>query len=319
MLPLRRLLSKLKWEGRSAYYRMKYKHLEPTLAAEPAAAVTPQTLFGGLSDEFWFWLNTEGYRQSPKLQGLLPGLPSVQVQTRFTGAAGDQTLREGFLVYSTVKRLFQEQLGNITDQHKILDFGCGWGRVTRFFLKDIYPSNLWGIDCVAEGIQLCKQTNRWSNFDLVGTQPPTRFPNDTFDLIYCYSVFSHLSEDIHEQWLAEFQRILRPNGLLMATTRSRDFIIRCAQLRSRPNLPEYLVGASKSFPNMEQSLVDYDRGLFCHSPTGGGGILETSFYGETCIPKAYILSHWAKLFLVVSFIEHNKWLPQNIIVVQKRE
>jgi ubiquinone/menaquinone biosynthesis C-methylase UbiE len=317
MQRLKRRLSNLYWKGRGACYRLKYRRLEPMLTGKPAASATPQTLFSGLSDEFWFWLNTAGYRASPKLQELLPGLPSVQVQTRFTGAAGDQTLREGFFVYRMVKRIFEAQIGAISHQHTFLDFGCGWGRITRFFLKDIDPSNLWGIDCLDEAIQVCKQTNRWSNFDLVGMQPPTRFPNDMFDLIYCYSVFSHLSEDIHKLWLAEFQRILRPGGLFIATTRSRDFIIRCAELRGRQNLPEYLVGASKSFPNMEQSLANYDRGLFCHSPTGGGGILDTSFYGETCIPKAYVLNYWAKLFTVVSFIEHHKWLPQNIIVVKK--
>jgi ubiquinone/menaquinone biosynthesis C-methylase UbiE len=317
MQRIKRRLSKLYWRGRSAYYRLIYERLERRLIANSAAAATPQSLFGGVSDEFWFWLNTDGYRRSARLQQLLPGMPSEQIQKRFTGAAGDQTLREGFFVYRMVKQIFLEQLGQIADRHTILDFGCGWGRISRFFLKDVQPSNLWGADCVEEIIQVCRQTNRWLNAELVGTLPPTRFPNDTFDLIYCYSVFSHLSEDAHKQWLAEFHRILRPGGLFIATTRSRDFIVQCAELRGRSELPEHLEGASKSFPNMQQSLSDYDRGVFCHSPTGGGGILDTSFYGETCIPKAYVLNHWAKLFSIVSFIEHHKQLPQNIIVVKK--
>ena len=317
MLRLKRRLSKLYWKGRAAYYRLNYERLERKLQAHSAASATLQSLFGGVSDEFWFWLNTEGYRTSPTLRQLLPGLPSEQIQKRFTGAAGDRTLREGFFVYRMVKQIFQQQLGNITDQHTILDFGCGWGRITRFFLKDVQPSNLWGADCVEEVIRVCQQTNRWSNVELVGTLPPTRFPDHTFDLVYCYSVFSHLSEDVHKQWLAEFHRILRPGGLFIATTRSRDFIVQCAELRGRSDLPEHLVGASKSFPNTEQSLSDYDRGLFCHSPTGGGGILDTSFYGETCIPRAYVLNHWTEFFSIVSFIEDHKRLPQNIIVVKK--
>jgi SAM-dependent methyltransferase len=73
-------------------------------------------------------------------------------------------------------------------------------------------------------IEFCRSTNRWCHFERTDFRPPTPFPADRFDLIYAFSVFSHLSEPVHEAWLGELSRILRPGGLLVVTTREREFI-----------------------------------------------------------------------------------------------
>ena len=41
-------------------------------------------------------------------------------------------------------------------------------------------------------------------FEVTPILPPTRFPDGHFDVIYLYSVFSHLSEAAHLAWLREF-------------------------------------------------------------------------------------------------------------------
>src|SRR5262249_55761974 len=146
-----------------------------------------------------------------------------EVQVRLTGDKGDSVLKEGFLAYKLFKRMYESYVGDIGQCDKVLDFGCGWGRIIRFFLKDLHPSRLYGADPLGEMIDLCKKTNRWCNFRLISTSPPSPFPDDTFDLIYSYSVFSHLSEEMHVRWLEDLSRILRPGGLLVATTREREY------------------------------------------------------------------------------------------------
>ncbi len=50
-------------------------------------------LFGDVSDDFWFWLFTQGYRDNEQqLCQILPSMPAEDIQTRFTGSAGDTTL-----------------------------------------------------------------------------------------------------------------------------------------------------------------------------------------------------------------------------------
>ena len=281
--------------------------------------ISPQELFRDVSDDFWFWMQTEGYRKSPELREILPGLPPEAKQREWTGASGDSTLGEAFLAYKLFKKIAQYNLGNGTGLKTVLDFGCGWGRILRFFLKDLDPSNLWGIDCMPAAIDICKQTNKWNNFALTDPLPPTSFANDTFDLIYCFSVFSHLAEEVHQEWLVEFSRILRSGGLLVATTWDRDFILKCAEQRKRPESEKasFENEMAEAFPDTARALSDYENGNYLFTPCGGTPALDNSFFGQACIPKGYVLNHWTKHFSFVDFIVDRNICTQNVIVVKK--
>jgi SAM-dependent methyltransferase len=273
-------------------------------------------VFGKFGDDLWLWSNTAGYREHQALRDILPAMPDEMTQARFTGLTGDATMIRAFDSYTLIKRLSEKHQRKISSLQCILDFGCGWGRMLRFFLKDLEPSRIWGVDCLSNIIDVCRQTNKWCNFRAVDPLPPTTFPDQMFDLIYSYSVFSHLSEDAHQKWLLEFNRILKPGGLLIATTRSRRFIEYCDTLRRSTGDPAK--GIATAFLDTEQSLSDYDNGIYCHHPLGGGDILDPSFFGETCIPKAYVLDHWTQQFAFLEYVEGGQDLQaQNAIVVKK--
>ena len=248
-------------------------------------------------------------------------MPPPATQELFTGESGERTLISAFNVYELFKQIIVRNYGALSRCENILDFGCGWGRITRFFLKDLNPTGIWGVDCIPSIIESCQQTNQWCNFQTVAPMPPTTFPDNMFDVIYSYSVFSHLSEDIHQKWLAEFERILKPGGLLIATTRGREFIKYCGRVREQEgNLStasSHLAGLASSFQDTKQSLLDYDEGRYCHHPTGGGFELDKSFYGETCIPRAYVVKHWTKHFEFVEYLDERTLEEQNVIVVRK--
>lgn len=280
---------------------------------------SPKTLFGGVDDEFWFWIHTEGYRNSSKLRDILPGLPDDQTQLGFTGQTGDANLASGFQAYTLFKQI---ALDNLEDGHPlnaVLDFGCGWGRIIRFFQKDIDPANLWGADLMDFAAQVFKQINsdRWANFVQNNPLPPLPFEAGTFDLIYLNSVFSHLSEEAHQQWLTEFSRILKPGGILIATTWGKEFIRHCANQRKKPasERTRYQAVLAEAFPNTSQALLDFEQGKFLYAPSVRTDNLEN--YGNACIPKGYVLTHWAKQFDFIDFIDDRTVYPQNVIAVRK--
>ena len=291
--------------------------MEKLLGPAANGSASPKELFANVSDDFWLWLNTEGYRQSIRLQEILPGLPDQAVQLRSNGISGDVALVDGFVVYRWIKEIYESYNGDLSCCNAVLDFGCGWGRVIRFFLKDLEPSKICGIDHYAKVIEICKETNRWCNFQLVDSFPPTSFSDNTFDLIFCYSVFSHLSEDAHQKWLSEFRRILRPGGILMATTWERDFILRCAQSRENRKLPFFQEHLPTMFVNTEQALADYDGGRFCFDSSAESYGAISSFLGEACIPKGYVLDNWTKFLTFLDFIEDRTMCSQNVIVMRK--
>ena len=279
---------------------------------------SPKELFECVNDDFWLWINKEGYRKSSRLRKILPTMPEESIQLRFAGSTGDATLDAAFSAYTLFNQIAQKNLDNSAKLNKVLDFGCGWGRIIRFFLKNVEPSGLWGIDCFPDVIEICNQTNKWCNFELIDPMPPTSFSDDTFDLIYCYSVFSHLSEEAQLNWLEEFSCKLRPGGLLIATTWPREFIMMCAELRKEKNEDSWKRGPAHSFLDTTKALSDYDSGSYLHEPIGGGGILDMSFFGESCIPKGYVLTHWTKHFSFIDFIDDRNVCPQNVIVVKKQ-
>src|SRR5206468_1473171 len=64
------------------------------LDAAPDGA-SPDRLFGGVDDDFWLWLHTEGYRRSAAVRNILPGLPSAQTQYQYVGVVGDAAMKFG--------------------------------------------------------------------------------------------------------------------------------------------------------------------------------------------------------------------------------
>ena len=99
----------------------------------------------------------------------------------------------------------------------ILDFGCGAGRVVRqfHFLKN---TQMYGTDINPEQINWCRRNISFAHFEQNHAVPPLPFKNDTFDLIYTFSVFTHLPESQQSVWLGELERVLKPGGYLLITT-----------------------------------------------------------------------------------------------------
>ncbi|MEO6223785.1 MAG: class I SAM-dependent methyltransferase [Vicinamibacterales bacterium] len=302
------------------------ERLHCILSRPGSAECSPHELFGADDDDFWFWLNTEGCRRSEELRQLLPSMPDEQTQARTIGSAGDAALREGFNAYRLFKQIFQSHRGALTPDRRVLDFGCGWGRIIRFFLKDLPATQLVGSDYAPHLLEICRTTNRWCDFVQTPASPPCGLPADGFDMIYLYSVFSHLSEDQQRAWRAEFHRLLKPGGLLVATTWDREFIERCRALRDDPSLPcenNWRKELATVFVETERHLDDYDSGRFAYSPYSReiapwSYAGDVSLYGEACVSRRYVAEQWADLFEIVDFIQDRAVCPQNVIVVRKR-
>lgn len=64
----------------------------------------------------------------------------------YTGGSGDSTLPARFDTYRRFKKYYETHVGPIQSCCAVLDFGCGWGRTIRFFLRDVEPEKLLGVD-----------------------------------------------------------------------------------------------------------------------------------------------------------------------------
>ena len=252
----------------------------------------------------------------------MPGFPDPEFQKQTVGSSGGDTLRnEGWVFYKLVKE-YAAKLGcTVGPDTRILDFGCGWGRMIRFYFKDIKSENIFGIDVDQDMVAICQNTLHYGNFFTVTPvpSPKTHFSDSSFDIIFAYSVFSHLRYDAAEKWINEFSRILKLGGILVATTQGEGFLDYCKQLKDNPE--QITLGwhslIADSFNPVEEYRTRYRNGEFLYAATGGGPARDSSFYGEAIVPKEYIETHFGKYLNFIDFFYDTNRLSQACFVMQK--
>jgi SAM-dependent methyltransferase len=100
---------------------------------------------------------------------------------------------------------------------RVLDFGCGVGRVLRHFTAEAQVAEFHGCDINGPSIAwLQRNLSPPMHFIRNEEEPGLPFPDGHFDLVWAVSVFSYLP-DTWSGWLCELHRIIRPGGLLLAT------------------------------------------------------------------------------------------------------
>lgn len=313
-------LSSLTPPARTGRLRAKMQGALALVKARVAVAtgrVAQDRVFGHVSDDVWFSINTTAYRRYDVLRAVLPSLPDAQMQRNFIGSDGDRALAEAFGAYRLIRHLAASCGRPVTRETRILDFGCGFGRTIRFFMRDVPRAHLQGVDVMPRAVDLSRKTNPWLTFTLIPGLPPSGLPAGQFDLIYLYSVFSHLSEDAHNRWLTELHRLLSPGGLLFATTWDRNYIERCERARLGGDTTGTHGRSLTAFEGAAECLERYDRGEYCHTPGEPSDFLQN--YGETCIPEKYVRRHWSDRFDLRAYLEADLvHLSQNLIVAQRR-
>jgi SAM-dependent methyltransferase len=129
-----------------------------------------------------------------------------------------------------------ERLADLRPEDRVLDIGCGIGRMARVLVPVLHPPGSYdGFDIAEPGIRWCEAHYRdtparfrFEHADLhnsvynpagQGTPDTYRFPygDDSFDLAIATSVFTHLLPEAADHYLAEATRVLAPNGRLFAT------------------------------------------------------------------------------------------------------
>lgn len=281
-------------------------------ASVPAAAPAwLQTLIRSLDSE-----------QTSPLGERLPAFPSVQMQENTTGLSSEAALRQAHAFYSDVEQATRGLGRPIDASTRILDFGFGWGRISRTFMEKASVNNLHGLDVDPSFTEMTRSLFGSERFETCAPFPPTRFEDASFDLIVSYSVFSHLSEQACAQWMQEFARLLKPGGIVAWTTRHDSFFDFCRWAKEQGGAASgYIQALGALFPDIDAARARHRAGEFIHATSdgvGGGGPRDTSFYGETWIPEKYAREAYGEKFTFsANFFDGTRY-DQACFVFQRR-
>jgi len=168
---------------------------------------------------YYFPINEEFYKN----------LPSAYLRTQVHGSDSISSyVLEGFSAHKKLEFLFQEHLGRNKDKiAPMLDWGCGCGRVCKYFLNN---NRIYGVDINKDGVDWCLE-NISSNFSVSELNPPLSFEDNYFEAIYGVSILTHLSLEDQRCWIEELIRITRPGGIIVLSYHGLNSLIRF-------NLPE---------------------------------------------------------------------------------
>lgn len=278
------------------------------------AGASPEAfaLFADLDDDLWTVLLSREYSLYPNIRALLPEVPEPALQRRWNGADGLGLLGQSKSFYAKAKDRYREHSDTPLQDSRVLDFGCGWGRLTRFFARDVAPGLLHGCDPVDDILEVCRRTGvpaTLARSDFV----PDRLPfEEGFNLVFAFSVFTHLSEAAHERSLKAIHASLEPGGVLIATIRPP------AYLQHHPLMAPALeaLGPDPMAALQEPRYVFVSHGAEPDHPQYGGGEMT---YGEAVISLPYVQDRWTKLFDVVDVSLSTVDMYQVMVTLRRRD
>jgi SAM-dependent methyltransferase len=234
----------------------------------------------------------------PNIKAFFPTMATEDVQRAWTGNHGDALLNQSLAFIKTMMLGNLAITGQKIENATVLDYGCGWGRLIRLLYKYISVENIYGVDPWDESIKICIQNGVKGNL-AVSDYVPLSLPFERqFDLIFAFSVFTHLSAKTTHTVLSTLRKYISPKGVLVITIRPREYW-------SHPNNQAIAPAMLKAHDETGFAFTPHDR-----APVNGD-----ITYGDTSMTLDYLATkfpHWN-----VESVEWNEVDPYQLIVFLK--
>lgn len=154
----------------------------------------------------------------PRASEGLPLPPArLRVQIGPLHADADFFLRSGKQHAELIRGLLADNGKSVDELDALLDWGCGCGRVIRHW-SHLSGTRVFGCDVNPRMVEWCAAHLDFADVTVSEMVPPLPYPDSSFDLVYAFSVFTHLPEDLQHAWMRECHRVLRLNGHLVIST-----------------------------------------------------------------------------------------------------
>jgi ubiquinone/menaquinone biosynthesis C-methylase UbiE len=125
--------------------------------------------------------------------------------------------------------------------------------------------------------------------------PPLQFGDESFDFVYCISVFTHLPEEMQFAWLEELKRVTRRGAYLVLSTHGKELFV--------------------AFPKEAKKRFRAAGFYYC---IGDGTEGLPAFYQTSYHTEDYIHRQWGKVFDIVKIVKKGIANHQDLVICRRR-
>ena len=250
----------------------------------------------------------------PELSSTLPLPPDELIDRVVSGFSNEQVDEHRALFLETGKRsladleLALSAVGETLEgRERILEFGCGCGRIMRWMEGLSDTSTLIGTDIDERAIEWASSNLPFARFDVNDGLPPTRYGDGEFDLVVNHSVFTHLDGRYQDLWLGELQRITAPGGLLVLSLHGEYAF----------EVSERHLDADARERREWRTTLERDGLLYIAADTYVGSSFP-DFYHTAFHAPWYVFEHWCRWFDVLAYLPRSSLDFQDQVVLRRR-
>ena len=214
----------------------------------------------------------------PNLAARLPRMPSEDIQRHWTWFTGAESIAESAAFMHAVGDAYPRLTGRNLSAATVLDYGAGWGRMTRMLLQFIPGERVLACDADPASVDIFNELGFQSRCASVPVAPESLpYPNGSIDFIWLYSVLTHLPPALAKAVIEASAKALSPDGLLMTTIHPVEFWARSPLVRDSVEA--------------EPLVQTHEREGIAHVPVG-------PYWGDTSMSTDYIARQWPELEIV---------------------
>lgn len=185
---------------------------------------------------------------------------------------------------------------------RLLDWGCGHGRLSRHFLAHWPGVEMHGLDIDPQNIRWAAQALPAGRFATTPLWPPAPIESASVDALFGLSVMTHLTAAAQAAWLAELARLLRPGGIAVLTFAGATAVAYSSRWRDPAWWARW----------METGFDDQQP-----DPALAATLDQPEYYRNTYQSEADVRARWSHPFEVVE-ITRDQFGYQDAAVLRRR-
>lgn len=180
--------------------------------------------FAGVDDDLFALMTLGDYPGFDTLKAALPAWPDERHVIDCTGNLTlFEAVKEAALFWRLAKAAYAEHGGGRPiGEARVADYGAGWGRITRFCAKD--ARRVVAVEPNPDFQALFRKTRVPGDLvpsDWLSSRP---LPVKDVDLVFCFSILTHASDQLSRNIAARWAEMVRPGGVVLCTIRPGSYL-----------------------------------------------------------------------------------------------